>query len=95
MNTCLKLNGGAGIAAAVFVDSSDVEGVVRRTFQIWDVTGRGGGSAAGVVTSDPFAQREVAEGSFCGVPRHPGRVGYAVQTALDVPGHTWSCGGGR
>lgn len=49
---------------AVFVDSNGVEGVKRPTFQIWDITGRGGGSAAGVVTFDPFGQHEVAEGSF-------------------------------
>ncbi len=80
------------IAAALFVYSSDVEGVKCPTLQIWDITGRGGGSAAGVISS-PLGQHIVAVGSFWGIPRHPGRVWYTVQTTLSVPGHTWSCGG--
>ena len=64
LNTCLKLKGVAVIAAAVFVDGSDVDGVKRPTFKIRDSTGRAGGSAAGVVTSDPRGLYRVAEGSF-------------------------------
>lgn len=64
LNTCLQLKGGAVITAAVFVDSSDMEGVKRPTFQIWHITGRGGSSTGRVVTSDPLGQHGIAEGSF-------------------------------
>lgn len=64
LNTCLNLKGGAGITAAVFVDSSDMEGVKRPAFQIWHITGRGGSSAGGVVTSDLLGQHKIAESSF-------------------------------
>lgn len=64
LNTCLKLKRGAVITVAVIVDSSDVERVKRPTFQIWDIAGRGSGSAAGVVTINPLSQHKVAEGSF-------------------------------
>lgn len=63
LNTCLKLKA-AVITAALFVDSSDVEGVMGPTFQIWDITGRGGGCAADVVASDLLGHHVVAEGSF-------------------------------
>lgn len=52
------------ITVAVFVDSSDVYGVKRPTFQIWYIAGRGRGSTAGVVTSNLLGQHKVAEGSF-------------------------------
>lgn len=90
-STCLKLKGVAVITEAVLVDSCDMEGICRPTFQIWYAAGRGSAGTAGVVTSDLLGQHQVAVGSFRGIPRHPGRVSHTVQVALSVPGHTWSC----
>lgn len=64
LNTCLELKGSAVVTAAVFVHGSNMESVKRATFQIWHITGRGGGSAGGVVTSDTLGQHKVAEGSL-------------------------------
>lgn len=92
--TCLKLEGGAVVTAAALVDSSDAEAVDRPAFQIGHIDGRGDGGMAGVVTSNLLGLHQVAEGSFRGVPPHPGGVGHAVQMALNVPGHARNCGGG-
>lgn len=92
-STRLKLEGVALITEAVQVDSCDMEGICRPTFQIWYTAGRGSAGTAGVVTSDLLGQHQVAVGSLRGIPRHPGRVSHTVQVALSIPGHTRSCRG--